>query len=132
MVYEHDILVPANTPDSAPVKLDISLTRGVIHKYEVFFPPGCANLVKVSLNQAIHQVWPSNPDGKHKADGTTLSFREHFPIDTEPYLITVTASSPGSNYAHTITVRLALLSRRVLTPWLLSWAEKLGLYSGGE
>jgi len=132
MVYEHDITVIAGTSDTNPQITPIKLTKGIIHKYEIHFPPGCANLVNVRIKKALHQVWPCNPDGFHKADATTLSFREHYPLETEPYQLEVHTSSPSATYNHTITVRFALLPIRVLTPWLMSWREKLGFHATEE
>ena len=132
MVYEFDIeVLTTNTIDNPKVE-DLKLTAGTVHRYEIYFPPGCANLVRVGINRGLHQVWPTNPEGRHKGEGVTLSYREHYDLTSEPYILTVRAYSVGATYDHTITVRVAILGRKILTPWLLSWAEKLGLSGGGE
>lgn len=132
MVHEHDITVIAGTTDANPQITRVKLQKGVIHKYEIYFPPGCTNLVYVRIKHGLYQVWPSNTPGTHKGDGVTLSFREHYELKTQPYEFTVVTSAPSATYNHTITVRFAVLPLSILTPWLLSWGEKLGLYAGGE
>lgn len=132
MVFERDIKVLLGTTDEDPQVTRINLARGVIHKYEVSFADGCHDMVKVRILRGLHQVWPSNAEGTHKGNGRTLSFREHYPIDFAPHELVVITSSPGTIHDHTITVRFAILPRKILTPWLLTWAEKLGFYSGGE
>lgn len=132
MVYEYDILVEAGQADDDPEILNIPITRGVIHKYEVSFPPGCVNMVKVRIWHGLHQVWPTNPEGYHKGDGYLLSYREHYDLTEKPAILQVRVSSPGTVENHTVTVRFAILGKKILTPWLLTWAEKLGLYGGGE
>ena len=132
MVYEFDIdVLTTNTIDN-PVAVDLELTAGIIHRYEVYFPPGCANLVMVGINRGLHQVWPTNPSGKHKGDEVTLSYREHYDLTKGPHIITIRAYGIGLLYDHKITVRFAILTSKILAPWLLTWAEKLGLYGGGE
>jgi len=132
MVYEHDITVDvANTIDN-PKLLYARLTSGIIHHYEIYFPPGCANLVHVTVSRGLHQLWPTNPDGTHKGEGTTLSYREYYDISKMPRILIIKAYNVGATYPHTITVRFAVLPRSIIAPWLLTWAEKLGLYAGGE
>ena len=132
MVYEFDIdVLVANTINNPKVK-DLKLTAGIVHRYEIFFPPGCANLVHVGINRGLHQVWPTNPEGRHKGEGVTLSYREHYDLVHGPHILTVRAYNVDATYDHKITVRFAILTSKILAPWLLSWAEKLGLYGGGE
>lgn len=132
MVYEFDIIVKADNTITNPKVEHLKLTAGIIHRYEVYFPPGCVNLVRVGINRGLHQVWPTNPDGRHKGDGVTLSYREHYDLTKGPHIITIRAYSIDCTEPHTITVRFAILTSKILAPWLLSWAEKLGLYGGGE
>lgn len=132
MVYEFDIKVLTTNTIDNPKVVDLKLTAGIIHRYEVYFPPGCNNLVRVGINRGLHQIWPTNPEGRHKGDGATLSYREHYDLVHGPHLITIRAYSIGCRYDHIITVRFAMLTSKILAPWLLTWAEKLGLYGGGE
>lgn len=132
MVYEFDITVLTTNTITNPKVVDLKLTAGIVHRYEIFFPPGCATLVRVGINRGLHQVWPTNPEGRHKGDAINLSYREHYDLTKEPHILTVRAYGVGCAEPHKITVRFAILTSKILAPWLLSWAEKLGLYSGGE
>lgn len=131
MVFEFDIEVLTTHTITTPKVVDLKLTAGIIHRYEIYFPPGCANLVKVGINRGLHQVWPTNPEGRHKGNEVNLSYREYYDLIKEPHILTIRAYSVGATYDHTITVRFAILTSKILAPWLLSWAEKLGLYGGG-
>lgn len=116
MIYEYDLVVPANTLAATPVSVDMKLSHGIVHKLEVSFPPGCNNAVKVVINRALHQVWPTNPDGQVKANGYTVSFPVWYELEEAPYVLTAWAWSPGTTYSHTVTIRMGIQRREVLHP----------------
>ena len=116
MLYAYELVVPANTPESAPVSQVMKLTVGVVHKLEVFFPAGNLHLVKVVIMDGLHQVWPTNPDGQLKADNYTISYPVWYELTGEPYELTAYGWSPGTTYNHTITIRLGLDRREILLP----------------
>ena len=62
MLFEYDLTIPANTPASAKVRLDMVLARGIIHDVGVDFRAGARHEVNVVINRATHQVFPANPD----------------------------------------------------------------------
>ncbi|RLI49875.1 MAG: hypothetical protein DRP09_20365 [Candidatus Thorarchaeota archaeon] len=114
MVFEFDLTVPANTPETAKISKTLKLTYGIIHQLEVIFPTGCAGLVKCHINDALHQVWPTNPDGVFKGDGNPIIGRVFHEMDKEPFELQLWAWNEDDTYNHTITVRLWLLK-----PWQL-------------
>lgn len=116
MIYEFDIVVPANTSASNPVVQEMRLSRGIIHKLEVQFPYGCRFMVKIAIRRGLHQVWPTNPDGSIKAEGFTVSFPVFYPLEKAPYKLQALAWAPGTTYSHTVTVRLGIEPREVLMP----------------
>lgn len=116
MIYEFDLAVPANTLASAPVALDMHLTHGIIHKVEVSFAFGCNNLVLVAINDALHQAFPSNPDGQLRGNGWTISMSTWYELEAAPYELTAKGWSPGTAYQHTITIRIGILPREILQP----------------
>jgi len=130
MIYNHAFCVPAMMGALDLYKRDMKLTRGVLHKYEVVFPPGCVGLVGVAVYQGVHQVFPTNPNEMFWGDGETLSFREHLPLMTDPYVLTAYLVNIDDTFAHTITFRLGILPVEVVAPWLLSYEERLAAALG--
>lgn len=116
MIFEYDLTIPANTSVAVPAKGEMKVARGIIHKVEVTFPAGCNRAVLVTIRRALHQVWPTNPDGQLKANNYTISFPVWYEIDQPPYEMQVYGWSPGTTYPHVITVRLGISSREVLDP----------------
>jgi len=108
MLYEFDITVPANTPQSEPTRLECRLTSGVIRHVEVAFPPGPCALVHISLWRFEHQVYPTNPDDDFCWEDHTIAFDDEFELDSWPYTMIIKGWSEAEDYPHTITIRLEL------------------------
>lgn len=128
MIFEYDLVVPANTLELAPVSEELMLSHGIIHKLELAFPPGCHNAVKVILRRGLHQAFPLNPDGQFKGNAITLSYSTWYELEEAPYSLDVYAWSPGATYSHTITIRLGVERREILFPGgqALGIIERLG------
>ena len=113
MFYDYVLTVPKNTLESSPAEQEISLTHGVITHVEVEFLPGPAWLVQVYVKKGLHQVWPTNPDGKLKGDGRAIVWNEYEELFEEPYTLTLGGFSPGTHYDHEIIFRFEVMPREV-------------------
>ena len=109
MRYSFDFTVPANTLKAAPATLALDLSPGVVTQLEVAFPPGPNNEVKLVIYRSEHQVWPTNPDGVLAWDDYTMVSPEAYRLDEAPFGFQARAWSPGTTYAHTITIRLTVI-----------------------
>ena len=116
MIYEYDLTVPANTPANAPAILDMPLAQGVIHKIAVVFPAGCRHQVKVIIRRALHQVWPTNPDGQLKGDFFPIEGPVWYELDEAPFKLEAYGWSPDTTFNHTVTIRLWLQRKEILLP----------------
>ena len=116
MFYEFDITVPANTPALTPVSSTLKLTHGVIHRVEVQFLAGCSGLVHAQIYQGGHQLYPTNPDGSFKGDSYVVAFDTYYLFESAPYDLKVLAWSDGTTYEHTITVRIGIMDKEILSP----------------
>lgn len=116
MVFEYDFIIPANTLASAKARLDMKLARGIIHQLSVQFPAGSRGQVFLAINKALHQVWPTNPDGYFKGEFFPIQGSVYEELEEAPYTLTAWGWSPGTAFAHTATIRLWLLPREVLEP----------------
>lgn len=116
MIYEYDLVVPANTLASAPATLEMPLSRGIVVQFSAQFPGGCHGAVVVVVRRALHQVWPSNPDGQLKADAHVIVSPEGYELLEPPFQLEAYGWSPGTTYQHTITLRFALQTPEQLQP----------------
>ena len=120
MIFEYDLTVPKNTSKLNKVSKNLKLTYGIIHQIDIMFPFGCAGLVKCHINDALHQVFPTNPNGVFKGSGTTITGKVFHEMLFEPFELTLWAWNEDDTYDHTITVRFW-----ILRPWqLFIFSEK--------
>ena len=95
----------------------LKLQKGVIHKIDIVFPPGCLTLLHLHINDALHQVWPTNPDENFASDSETISFEEHFVIDYEPYELQAWTWNDDDTYSHQVIIRIGLLPEAIVSPF---------------
>ena len=116
MLYEFKLTIPSNTPKSSPLRERVELTRGVIHKVELEFPPGCLGLVHVIIRHFEHQIFPTNRDGDFASDNHVISFPEYYELAYPPYVLTLEGWNEDDTYSHTVTVRIGVLPDWVVQP----------------
>lgn len=117
MLFEHDITVLTTHTVTGKKFTKIQLTHGVIHRFAVYFPPGCQHVVRCQIKRGTHCVWPTNPDGYIKGDALEVAGDEFFPVFVEPYQLDVHAWSESATYDHTITVRFWMKKLWQLMPF---------------
>lgn len=102
MIFSGSITVPAGTTKGNPEIQRVKLTSGVITQIDIMYPPGCAHEVCITFNRALHQIYPTNPDGYFIGDGVNISGGVFHVLKVEPLEIQVYGWSPSANYDHTI------------------------------
>ena len=113
MLYVLALTILANTAEASPHEEDLKLTDGVITRVEVEFPAGCAGLAHSYARQAIHQVFPTNPDGDLASDNHVIAWNDYEDLDTDPRVLTIGGWNDDDTYAHTITWRIELSDRDI-------------------
>ncbi len=124
MIFKYEISTPANTSEANAMSTPMQVSKGIIHKLDVVFPPGCQRLLHVRINRALHQVFPLNPEASFASDAETISFREYVALNAEPYELQTITWNDDETYDHTIIVRLGILRKQIIAPWLINWREK--------
>lgn len=117
MFYEVDIEVSTAHTVTNKLRTTLKITSGVIHQLSVSFPPGCANLAKVTINKGKNQIFPTNPDGNIKGDNINVQGKTFHPVLEPPYEVDVYAWNDGATYPHVVTVRLWVLKVWQLMPF---------------
>jgi len=119
MIYRFSITTAKSpaTSVSAQQCTRLKLRKGVIHKIDIVFPPGCLALLHVHINDALHQVWPTNPSQSFASDSETISFQEYFPIDYEPYELQAWTYNDDDTYSHEVIIRIGLLPEHIVSPF---------------
>jgi len=115
--YAWDIIIPAGTPESAPVERDLRVTRGVLTRVDIKFPAGCHGLVKVRLLRYGSQLVPLSRGEWVTGDGETIPTEGYYEMEDEPLALRFVGCSPRTYYPHKITVRVQLTPEEIATPW---------------
>lgn len=115
MFFAWDIVVPVNTPETAPTTQTLKLTAGVITGLDVKFPAGCNGLVKVRLFHRDFQLVPLSKGEWVTGNDEVVPTESYFSLASTPYTLKFVACSPSSDYEHTITVRATVLPQEMAT-----------------
>jgi hypothetical protein len=132
LLFAWDITVPALTLATAPLTQTLKLSYGIITKIDIKFPAGCHGLVNIRLLHEESPLIPNNKDTWLTGDNETVAIPEYFELTTTPYALKFVGISPGTAYAHTISVRITILPKTVasLLPLLDIFtriAQRMGL-----
>lgn len=100
--------VAAGTVEVNPARKLIQLTEGRITHWWVGFPPGCNDLVKVTVYEFEHQILPRGEDEEIYWNNYVYSIPDSYLLVEEPYEIEVRAWNEDDSYEHTVVVGVAL------------------------
>lgn len=113
MIYQTTISTPITLYVDTPLRTVLKVAKGLVYKIEVDFPPGPQGLLKVRIFDGGHQMWPSSPDEYFQTDGYCISFEDTFLKLAEPYQFDILTWNIDETYAHTVTVRIGLVSQEL-------------------
>lgn len=113
MLFTYTLTIPANTAESAQTEERAKLTHGVITRVEVEFPAGCAGLVYVHIDRALHQVWPTNPEGTIRSDGRAIVWADYLELFDEPFELEIEGWNLDDAYQHEILFRFELTPKGI-------------------
>jgi len=114
MGYTWDITIPADTEESDPVVQRLELHPGIVTRIGVKFPAGCHGLVKVRLTRGgVFQVFPLSADEWVTGDDEEVVYTYFYDLTDRPISLEFVGISPGTTYAHTVTVRITVLPKAV-------------------
>jgi len=114
MLYPKELLVPAKTPETSPVSVEIEIAEPLISRIEVFFPPGCAALVKVRLMRGTEQVWPRPHGSWASGNNEVVGSAELLKVPMTPIVLRFEGCSPEANFDHRVLCRIHTLPEEVV------------------
>jgi len=111
VIYSLAISTPANTAKTALKRTGLHVTKGLIYKIEIDFPPGSAGLMGVAVFDGGYCIWPSNVTEFFTGDDTEVDFDDLYLKEAAPYVLDIYTYNTDDTYAHTVNVRLGLVSK---------------------
>jgi len=116
MIFNYPLTVPANTQPETPAEKTLRLTYGILHQIDIESSHACVGMVYGRIMDALHQVFPTNPDEQFKLTGAPITGKVFHWLPWEPFELQLQGWSPGTNYDHDIIVRLWVLRPGELFP----------------
>lgn len=113
MFYNFELEIAEEGSEDELEELTVKLTHGVITHVEVEFPPGCAGLAYAYVRDGLHQLWPTNADGKFRTDGRVIMWNEYYEFFRAPYTLILGGWNLDDTYPHTITFRFEVTPQQV-------------------
>lgn len=117
MIYDFNISTPASTSFAGRKLTVINISKGILHQLEIVFPPGPRGLLHVTINNALHQVWPTNPDGNFSNDNESLVFRENYEIKDSDKTLYANTWNEDTLYDHIVIVRIGIVEKKSWRLW---------------
>jgi hypothetical protein len=113
MIYALDITTDANTAKTAPKVTQLPITKGLVYRFELTFPPGSMGLMGLRVFSGNFQIWPSNRDSWFRGDDSLIAFDDVYLVSSEPYLFYVITYNEDDTYKHEALLRIGLVSEDI-------------------
>jgi len=113
-VYAKTVTASASTTRSAPATGYIKVATGILHRFEISFPSGCAGLVHASLWIGGHQIIPLGAGTTFTGDDVEIEFNEYLVIEQGANEIRIEVWNEDNTFSHTVEVRIGVLPEDVL------------------
>ena len=110
MIYTATITIDANTAEVDAVRTVLRVGKGLIWRIEVEFPPGCAGLAHLKINDGLYQLFPATPGESFASDGTVIGFDDLYLKNSAPFEFAITTWNLDEAWPHTLQVRVAMAS----------------------
>jgi len=110
MIYSASITSGKLGDSDANRSVVLSVSKGLIYRIEVDFPPGCCGLLSVKIFDGNYQVWPSSRNDAFHGDAVVIAFDDLYLKDVAPFEFVVETVNLDTVWSHTIQVRLGVAS----------------------
>lgn len=119
--YSYAKKFKAGTSEDNQEELEMKCHWGVLCDVTLSFPPGAHGTCHVHIDESLHQIFPTNPEGNYAFDDYTLHIDDEYELLSGTRKIYLRGWNEGS-YPHTIlvTFKIALPERLTKTEELLS------------
>jgi len=124
MHHAKALTASSGTTRGDPDTLTFKVVPQIVTKVRIYFPPGCAGLVRVALFNGDHQFAPSDPGNWFRGDGGSIEYEEYYDMRKGPNKITIKAWNEDSVYDHEVLVGITILPEWIASP--LKSLAKLG------
>jgi len=116
LIYVFDFETAITYGENNKLKTVLGLSKGVTYKLDILFPPGPLHLLHVQIRDALHSVWPTNPDADFSSDSEVVTFNDEYPIIEPPYQLTAYTWNLDDTYPHRVIIRIGVNPIKIVEP----------------
>jgi hypothetical protein len=106
MFYNFPLTIPANTDKGDDVEIICPITYGIIKKFDILFPDGCAGFAKIRIHHNNTQILPTNDGEYFASNNEAITSNEEILITERPFELKFSGYNLDDTYDHTIYLRL--------------------------
>jgi hypothetical protein len=111
MVYVKTVTTSAATQQATPLESFIDVSRGLLYRAQVMFPPGCNGVVGVKVFEGGHQMFPASLDEWLIGSNETIDFEDLYFITIEKTRLRILTYNTSVFHSHITIVRLGVVGR---------------------
>lgn len=111
MIFQKSITTKANTTKDNSIKTKIKITKGLLYKIEVYFPPGSSGLLGVRIYDNVECIYPTGYDEFFRGDSCLISFDDTYVFNVTPFEVYIETYNLDDLYDHEVIVRLGIITQ---------------------
>lgn len=96
----------ANTTKTAPERLDVKITSGIVHNVVIDFPAGCQYLTHARILRGAMSIWPRNQGEFYVFENYSLEIADFWPLLGGENDLVLEGYNTDDTNTHTIRVAL--------------------------
>lgn len=123
MVYSINVSTTKNTIQSSAKHTKIYLSRGVITKWDIFFPIGSEGSTRFRVTRGSDEILPRNSNGYIAGNEANFSFPEHYFLREAPYILDIYSWNLDTGFDHEFLLYISIIPFRALYPFSRYYAE---------
>jgi len=109
MLYCEEVLIPANTLRSVPLKTQLDVVEGVVARVWIRWRWGSANLAGCAIYRGGFQVWPTTGSRWFPSTVFDTVFDESYVVDDEPMHFILRTFNEDTRFPHRVWVGMSVL-----------------------
>jgi len=113
MIYTLTVETPKEIFSDNKQRRSISITKGLVYKVEIAFPPGSMGLLHVAIFDGSYQLWPSTPGETFYADSYTLEFEDLLLKLVLPWEFQIETYNDDDTHPHALQIRIGMVDKEV-------------------
>ncbi len=98
-----------------PEELEMKCCWGTVKDVTITFPAGCHNVCHAHIDDELHQMFPTNPEGDYALNDVTLPIDDEYGLLADKVKIYLRGYNTGI-FNHEISVTFKVIPPSVFTP----------------